>query len=81
VAPTPVCSPVGRLPLTPVETSPTCVAIGVAKGVNVGRPDVGGARQPDTDADADRRRSSLDEDVEIDSRWMGDDYAVPTSSR
>ena len=56
---------------------PDLVAIGVAKGVNVGHPDI---------ADLANRTLELmgstvivaDEDVEVDTRWMGDDYAVPT---
>jgi 1-aminocyclopropane-1-carboxylate deaminase/D-cysteine desulfhydrase-like pyridoxal-dependent ACC family enzyme len=55
------------------------VAVGVARGVNAGIPDVaelanealaltGGA--PAVDAG----------DVEVDTRWMGEDYAVPTDA-
>lgn len=56
---------------------PDVLAIGVAKGVNLGRPDV-----------ADLANQTLElmgstaivahEDVEVDTRWIGDDYAVPT---
>jgi 1-aminocyclopropane-1-carboxylate deaminase/D-cysteine desulfhydrase-like pyridoxal-dependent ACC family enzyme len=56
---------------------PDLVAVGVAKGVNIGLPDVvelaNGA--------LDRLDSELrvrPEDVEVDTRWIGDDYAVPT---
>lgn len=56
---------------------PDLVAVGVAKGVNIGLPDVvelaNGA--------LDRMDSELrvrPEDVEVDARWIGDDYAVPT---
>jgi 1-aminocyclopropane-1-carboxylate deaminase/D-cysteine desulfhydrase-like pyridoxal-dependent ACC family enzyme len=57
---------------------PDVVAIGVAKGVNVGRPDI---------AELANRTLTLmgstaivaHEDVEVDARWMGDDYAVPTA--
>jgi len=56
---------------------PEVIAIGVAKGVNVGRPDV---------AELANRTLALmgattvvaDEDVHVDTRWMGTDYAVPT---
>ena len=58
---------------------PDVVAIGVAKGVNVGRPDI---------AELANRTLSLMgstaivayEDVEVDTRWMGSDYAVPTAA-
>jgi 1-aminocyclopropane-1-carboxylate deaminase/D-cysteine desulfhydrase-like pyridoxal-dependent ACC family enzyme len=58
---------------------PDVVAIGVAKGVNLGRPDV---------AELANRTLALmgstaivaHEDVEVDPRWMGDDYAVPTAA-
>ncbi|MFT4863832.1 MAG: 1-aminocyclopropane-1-carboxylate deaminase [Ilumatobacter sp.] len=57
---------------------PAIVAIGVAKGVNLGLPDI-----------ADLANQTLDlmgltdvridpADVEVDTRWIGDDYAVPT---
>lgn len=58
---------------------PDVVAIGVAKGVNLGHPDVaelaeevlalighGGTVRPD--------------EVEIDVRWIGEDYAIPTAA-
>ncbi len=56
---------------------PDVVAIGVAKGVNIGRPDI---------AELANHTLTLmgstaivaHEDVEVDTRWMGDDYAVPT---
>lgn len=59
---------------------PDVVAIGVAKGVVHGMPDV-----------ADLARDTLalagfddvevtDDDVLLDPRWMGDDYAVPTDA-
>ncbi|HYN31788.1 MAG TPA: pyridoxal-phosphate dependent enzyme [Ilumatobacteraceae bacterium] len=56
---------------------PDVIAIGVAKGVNLGRPDV---------AELANHTLTLmgstaivaHEDVEVDTRWMGDDYAVPT---
>ncbi len=57
---------------------PDVVAIGVAKGVNVGRPDI---------AELANRTLALmgstaivaHEDVEVDARWMGEDYAVPST--
>ncbi len=62
------------------QTVPDIVAIGVAKGVNLGIPDI-----------ADLANATLDlmrlsdvrvkpADVEVDTRWIGDDYAVPTEA-
>jgi 1-aminocyclopropane-1-carboxylate deaminase/D-cysteine desulfhydrase-like pyridoxal-dependent ACC family enzyme len=58
---------------------PDVVAIGVAKGVNLGLPDV---------AELANHTLTLmgstaivaPEDVEVDTRWLGDDYAVPTEA-
>ncbi|HSM66626.1 MAG TPA: pyridoxal-phosphate dependent enzyme [Ilumatobacteraceae bacterium] len=58
---------------------PDVIAIGVAKGVNIGHPDI---------AELANRTLELmgstaivaDEDVDVDTRWMGDDYAVPTAA-
>jgi 1-aminocyclopropane-1-carboxylate deaminase/D-cysteine desulfhydrase-like pyridoxal-dependent ACC family enzyme len=58
---------------------PDVIAIGVAKGVNIGVPDV---------TDLANQTLSLmgstaivaPEDVHVDPRWMGDDYAVPTAA-
>ena len=57
---------------------PELLAIGVAKGVVMGMPDIAGLAA-DTLAllDADGVR---DDDVHVDTRWMGDDYAVPTAA-
>jgi 1-aminocyclopropane-1-carboxylate deaminase/D-cysteine desulfhydrase-like pyridoxal-dependent ACC family enzyme len=60
------------------EEAPDVVAIGVAKGVNRGMPDVAEL------ADAALRLMNVDvtvdaADVEIDPRWIGEDYAVPTA--
>ncbi len=58
---------------------PDIVAIGVAQGVNVGRPDVAGlANQTLTLMQS--TAIVAEEDVEIDTRWIGDDYAVPTEA-
>ena len=59
---------------------PDVIGIGVAKGVNIGRPDVaelanetlGLMQLPDVRVDP--------ADVEVDARWIGDDYAVPTEA-
>ena len=61
------------------ERAPDIVAIGVAKGVNIGLPDVaelGDATLALMGVDATIDRA----DVEVDDRWIGDDYAVPTDS-
>ncbi len=61
------------------EESPDVVAIGVAKGVNLGLPDV--ADLADAALGLMRVDTSVDPaDVEVDPRWIGDDYAVPTSA-
>ena len=58
---------------------PDVVAIGVAKGVNVGRPDIAGlANQTLTLMQS--TAIVAPEDVEVDPRWIGDDYAVPTAA-
>ena len=58
---------------------PTVVAIGVAKGVNVGRPDITELANR-TLALMGSTAIVAHEDVEVDTRWMGDDYAVPTAA-
>ena len=55
---------------------PDIVAIGVAKGVVLGLPDITGLA---ADALALLDTAGVEtSDVEIDTRWIGDDYAVPT---
>ncbi len=59
--------------------APAIVAVGVAKGVNLGMPDVAALADEvlglmGVDAAVDPA------DVEIDTRWLGDDYAVPTDA-
>lgn len=61
------------------ETAPDIVAIGVAKGVNLGIPDIAdlanqvlALMRVDAVVDAG--------DVEVDTGWMGEDYAVPTAA-
>jgi 1-aminocyclopropane-1-carboxylate deaminase/D-cysteine desulfhydrase-like pyridoxal-dependent ACC family enzyme len=58
---------------------PEVIAIGVAKGVNAGHPDVA-ALANEALALIGRGGEVVPEDVEIDARWMGDDYAVPTAA-
>ncbi|MFK8026243.1 MAG: 1-aminocyclopropane-1-carboxylate deaminase/D-cysteine desulfhydrase [Ilumatobacter sp.] len=60
-------------------TAPDIVAIGVAKGVNLGLPDVAELAGLAIDlmgVDASVRA----DDIEVDTRWIGDDYAVPTAA-
>ena len=62
------------------RTVPAVIAIGVAKGVNIGLPDVAVLgnktldllRLPDIRIDPS--------DVEVDARWIGEDYAIPTEA-
>jgi 1-aminocyclopropane-1-carboxylate deaminase/D-cysteine desulfhydrase-like pyridoxal-dependent ACC family enzyme len=58
---------------------PDVVAIGVAKGVNIGRPDVAVLANQ---ALSLMQSSAIvaAEDVEVDTRWIGEDYAVPTEA-
>jgi 1-aminocyclopropane-1-carboxylate deaminase/D-cysteine desulfhydrase-like pyridoxal-dependent ACC family enzyme len=58
---------------------PDVVAIGVAKGVNIGRPDVA-ALANQTLSLMQSTAIVAEEDVEVDARWIGDDYAVPTEA-
>lgn len=58
---------------------PDVVGIGVAKGVNIGMPDVaelagdvlGLCRAP---------AAAIADDIELDPSWIGSDYAVPTAA-
>ncbi len=62
------------------EDLPPVLAIGVAKGVNAGVPDVrllAGEALALLGADAGL---VTEDDVEIDDRWVGDDYGVPTAA-
>ena len=60
-----------------VSPVPDVVAIGVAKGVNIGLPAV--AELSDQLLDRLNVRARVDPaDVHVDTRWIGDDYAVPT---
>ena len=58
--------------------APDVVAIGVAKGVNLGLPDV--ATLGDETLALMGVETSVDPaDVEVDGRWIGEGYAVPTA--
>lgn len=56
---------------------PDVIAIGVAKGVNLGRPDIAELANHTLTLMGSTAIVAR-EDVEVDTRWMGDDYAVPT---
>ncbi|MGA1051627.1 MAG: 1-aminocyclopropane-1-carboxylate deaminase/D-cysteine desulfhydrase [Ilumatobacteraceae bacterium] len=57
---------------------PDVIAVGVARGVNSGHPDIASlAGETLALIGADPKLVS-DGDVDIDTRWMGDDYGVPT---
>ena len=57
---------------------PEILAIGVAKGVNLGRPDVAGLAGDALELMGLDRSLVTRGDVHVDPRWMGEDYAVPT---
>ena len=62
------------------HAAPEVLAIGVAKGVNVGWPDI---HELATETLALLGASGVDllaDDVLIDPSWMGDDYAIPTDA-
>lgn len=64
--------------LTP-DSAPDVIAVGVAKGVVIGRPDV--AELGNGVLDLMGLAARVDPaDVEVDTRWIGDDYAVPTTA-
>lgn len=56
---------------------PEIVAIGVAKGVNLGAPDVA-ALARETIRLVGQPGTVEAGDVQLDTRWLGDDYAVPS---
>ncbi len=60
-------------------SAPDVVAIGVAKGVNLGLPDVASLAN-DTLALMRVDAVVAPGDVEVDPNWIGDDYAVPTGA-
>ena len=60
-------------------SAPEVVAIGVAKGVNLGFPDI--ADLANATLELMRVDAVVDpSDVEVDPSWMGEDYAVPTEA-
>ena len=57
---------------------PEILAIGVAKGVNVGRPDITALAADTLDLMGLDRSLVERSDVHVDPNWIGEDYAVPT---
>lgn len=65
---------------TPDDAVPEVLAIGVAKGVNLGMPDIEHLAM-ETVALAGGDPGCIEPgDVQLDPNWMGDDYAVPTGA-
>lgn len=66
------------------EYTPPVLAIGVAKGVVVGHPDVGELASATLEllgeAGVAAATAITPDDVELDDRWLGDDYAVPSAA-
>jgi 1-aminocyclopropane-1-carboxylate deaminase/D-cysteine desulfhydrase-like pyridoxal-dependent ACC family enzyme len=54
------------------------LAIGVAKGVIAGRPDAAETARETLALLGAAEALVADDDVEIDDRWLGDEYGVPT---
>jgi 1-aminocyclopropane-1-carboxylate deaminase/D-cysteine desulfhydrase-like pyridoxal-dependent ACC family enzyme len=61
------------------EVLPNLLAIGVAKGVVAGFPSVKELAQ-EALAIAGLPGDVHDEDIEVDARWLGEDYAIPTDA-
>ena len=61
------------------DVLPNLLAIGVAKGVVAGFPSVKELAQEALTI-AGLPGEVVDEDVEVDARWLGDDYAIPTAA-
>jgi 1-aminocyclopropane-1-carboxylate deaminase/D-cysteine desulfhydrase-like pyridoxal-dependent ACC family enzyme len=57
---------------------PEVLAIGVAKGVNIGMPDIVDLAGDTAELLGARRSVVERSDVRLDPNWMGADYAVPT---
>lgn len=57
---------------------PEVLAIGVAKGVNMGMPDVGRLTEDTIELIGGDRGAFDRSDVQLDPNWIGDDYAIPT---
>ena len=61
---------------------PNVVAIGVATGVNIGWPDVSELANETVMLMGKHLESASvsERDVEVDTRWIGEDYAIPTDA-
>ncbi len=59
---------------------PEVLAIGVAKGVNIGMPDIVDLASATVELIGDGRAVVERADVRLDPNWIGDDYAVPTNA-
>lgn len=57
---------------------PEVLAVGVAKGVNMGMPDVGRLAGDTIDLIGGDRTTIERSDIRLDPNWLGEDYAVPT---
>lgn len=62
-----------------VDVLPNLLAIGVAKGVTAGYPSVKELAQEALTI-AGLPGVVLAEDIEVDARWLGEDYAIPTEA-
>ena len=65
--------------LAHTEVLPNLLAIGVAKGVVAGYPSIKELAQESL-AIAGLPGEVLDEDIDVDPRWLGEDYAIPTDA-
>ncbi len=61
------------------ESVPAVIAVGVAKGVNIGQPDIVGLGNATLEL-LDNPARIDPADVEVDTRWIGADYAIPSSA-
>jgi 1-aminocyclopropane-1-carboxylate deaminase/D-cysteine desulfhydrase-like pyridoxal-dependent ACC family enzyme len=59
---------------------PDVLAIGVAKGVNLGLPDIVELAGDTLELIGEHRALVEPDDVCVDTGWIGDDYAIPTAS-
>ena len=59
---------------------PEVLAIGVAKGVNLGLPDIVGLAGDTLELIGRARTLLSEDDVGIDVGWIGEDYAIPTDA-
>ena len=57
---------------------PEVLAIGIAKGVNMGMPDIGHLTEATIGLIGGDRTAFDRGDVRLDPSWLGDDYAIPT---